>query len=129
MVDRHGLGDHAAHRVTDHVGGIDPEVVEHAGRIVRHVVERVGEVAGDPEHHRRQGGFALVVKHRRSAVVPVVNPDYAETAVGQHFDQGHVPVDHLGAEAGNYKQHGVVRIAVNIKGDFDLTDLRVLDVG
>ena len=111
------------------MGTFDTKGIHEPDGIGRHVVERVGEVAGDPEHHRRQGGFALVVKHRRSAVVPVVNPDYAETAVGQHFDQGHVPVDHLGAEAGNYKQHGVVRIAVNIKGDFDLTDLRVLDVG
>ncbi len=49
-LDRHGLGDHPAHRRADDVGPVDAEVVEQADGVVGHVRQRVGHLGQRRRH-------------------------------------------------------------------------------
>ena len=126
MVDRHQLGDHAAHRGADNVGAADAERVHEADRIVGHVIERIGNVrylpGGDLRQQRARLGRRPAREVGRLTDVAVVEPHDAESPGRQAFAQRLWPENELGRQAHDHENE---RIAVTAEGlVFDIDSVR-----
>ena len=94
MVESQDLRHHAAHRSTNHVGPVDPVLVEDSQGVVGQVVEGVAHVGRDLG---------------RQATVPVVIANYPEAVVHQGTDEFRRPSGAVGVGTGYQQDGGVPR--------------------
>lgn len=95
------LRDHPAHRRPDHMGAVEPEMIEERCGVVSHVLERVDRRAGPPEIRAHQVGHqattgALAVQFGGQPHVTVVVADHPVALVDQFLAETVTPQQKLG---------------------------------
>src|SRR6185437_867550 len=122
MVERHELGDHAAHRGAGDMRAGDTELVEQRRGVGCHVVEGVGHVRLAAGAGRRRHGADIgenTVPFLGEADVAVVEADDAQ-AVGLQAEAKLVrPGGHLAAEAVDEEKRDAVRRTGHFVFDLD----------
>ncbi len=107
VLDGHGLGDHAAHRHADHVGGLHLERIEQTDRVGRHVGEPILGLDRAPGHrpeHRLDLARRLPGELGGETDVAIVERDHPETGGHEAVDELVGPVDQLTAETHHEEQ-------------------------
>ena len=107
VLDRHRLGDHAAHRHPHDVGAVDAECVEQTDRVGGHVGQHVVGLDRPPEQHRLgdlPGRRGRPRELGRQSAVTVVEPDHPKSALGDQIDELLRPIGQLTAEPHHEQQ-------------------------
>ncbi len=99
MLDGNGLSDHPAHRCTEHVCGLDAQVIEQCHCIECHVRQRVWHRRNGLLHECRRDHLVDVDRHaiqsRGQTTVAVVETHDVEPAIDEHVAEVRLPLHHL----------------------------------
>jgi hypothetical protein len=121
MIDRQQLGDHAAHRCADNMGGADTKCIEDARGVVGHVLEGIGCMQGDMQevmHHVAQAprGFCTL-DFRRQANIAIIEANDIVASLDERITEVRRPGNHLRAEAHDQQDRVAARVPERVVFD------------